>query len=192
MRRRDKPHQRTMSERRPYKPPDFVTMYCPKCRVITLHRWTSVRYKTKPPVATFRCILCRSLYRSEWDGRSWPLRETPPQIKEAIRRAREELIQEELRRFHEEMLEFASKLPPPSGDPRKDLRDRMIPWHEKYQELLRKYPEVRRVTEELTRHYVEKILPARRGRPKSYWDAHWVPPPPERRVSHEEQGGPGR
>jgi len=57
---------------------------------------------------------------------------------------------EQFHKFNKELIKFAKSLPPPSGDPFKDFVQRIIPFHRKYEELLRKYPKVEELAEKMS------------------------------------------
>jgi len=54
-----------------YKPPDFLTMECPKCGVVTWHMWRGTEYHLRPPVSIYKCLRCGKLKALSWDGRRW-------------------------------------------------------------------------------------------------------------------------
>jgi len=68
--------ERIWRKRKPdiIKPPDFLSMDCPKCGQVTWHIWISVNYGQDPPIAVFRCIVCGEPYASKWEGRKWSIR----------------------------------------------------------------------------------------------------------------------
>lgn len=57
----------------------------------------------------------------------------------------DEATERELKLFNKEFTEFVENLPPHTGDPETDFKQRVYALFKKYEELLRKYPRVRGV-----------------------------------------------